>query len=131
VDAVMSRFYDRRVAYVGDAAHATSPQLGQGTNLALADAACLCEKLSAHRDLDLALRAYSAARESTTRFYQWSSRWLTPLFQSELAWLSPLRDRSFPLLARIPRLHREMLRTLAGQKSGFLASRPALPEPVQ
>ncbi len=38
-DVVMPRWHAHRVAVLGDAAHATSPQLGQGCNLALCDAA--------------------------------------------------------------------------------------------
>ncbi|MGC4093743.1 MAG: NAD(P)/FAD-dependent oxidoreductase [Polyangiaceae bacterium] len=122
MDAVMSRFYDRRVAYVGDAAHATSPQLGQGTNLALVDAATLAVCLSSEPDLGAALGSYSTARADTSRFYQWASRWLTPVFQSDLTWLGPVRDAVFPTLCRIPPLHREMLLTLAGHKRGFFAA---------
>ena len=50
----------RNVVYLGDAAHATSPQLGQGCNLALWDAMVLdeCSRRD-ERDLARALDAYS------------------------------------------------------------------------
>ena len=35
----------RRLAVIGDAAHSTSPQLGQGANMALLDAAALSHAL--------------------------------------------------------------------------------------
>jgi kynurenine 3-monooxygenase len=50
---------------MGDAAHATSPSIGQGMNTALADAAALDELLDAHGDerlLDRVLPAFSEER---------------------------------------------------------------------
>ena len=48
---------------MGDAAHATSPQIGQGMNTALADAAVLDELLDKYNDdLDVVLPAFSKER---------------------------------------------------------------------
>jgi 2-polyprenyl-6-methoxyphenol hydroxylase-like FAD-dependent oxidoreductase len=120
VDGVMHRFSDGRVAFVGDAAHSTSPQLGQGTNLALVDAAILADALADDDDVVRALARYSQARRAHVDFYQVASRWLTPLFQSDLGWLGALRDRLFPLLLGLPLMRAQMLRTLAGGRRGFL-----------
>jgi 2-polyprenyl-6-methoxyphenol hydroxylase-like FAD-dependent oxidoreductase len=125
VDAVMRPLHDGRVVYAGDAAHATSPQLGQGTNLALVDAAVLADALAAEDDVGRALRRFSRARAAHLRFYQVASRWLTPFFQSDRGWLAPLRDRLFPLAMRVPLLHIEMVRTLCGIKRGLF--HPSLP----
>ena len=52
-----------RLLIMGDAAHGTSPSIGQGMNIALADAAALDELLDAHTDaLDQVLPAFSEAR---------------------------------------------------------------------
>jgi len=128
VDGVMRRVFEGRVVYVGDAAHATSPQLGQGTNLALCDAAALADALAPGDGVEAALRRYARARRAHTRFYQVASRWLTPFFQSDLAWLGPLRDRLFPLALRLPFLHDEMVRTLCGIKRGLLHKSLPLPQ---
>ena len=44
-DVVMPRWHTGRVVVIGDAAHAMSPQLGQGANLALIDAQVLAASL--------------------------------------------------------------------------------------
>ena len=99
-----------------------SPQLGQGCNLALADAEALAEALAAHDRLDDALAAYSRARRGALAFYQQATRWLTPLFQSDDVALGPLRDLLFPVLSRAPILERRMLESMAGLSTGWLAA---------
>jgi len=47
---------------VGDAAHATSPRLGQGPNLALMDALVLAESVSARATIADALALYEVSR---------------------------------------------------------------------
>lgn len=52
---------------MGDAAHAMSPNLGQGANQALEDAAALCALLSKQPDLSSALRHYDRLRRPRTQ----------------------------------------------------------------
>ncbi|MEQ8702041.1 MAG: NAD(P)/FAD-dependent oxidoreductase, partial [Bauldia litoralis] len=110
------------LAVIGDAAHAMSPQLGQGANLALVDALFLGEALAGARadTVDGALRRYDRARRGHVRFYQRASRWLTPMFQSERRFAGLLRDWSFPLVQRLPVLRSEAGAVLAGTKRGWL-----------
>ncbi|HET9449946.1 MAG TPA: NAD(P)/FAD-dependent oxidoreductase, partial [Aggregicoccus sp.] len=64
------RFADGRRVLVGDAAHAMAPNLGQGANSALVDAAVLLDELQQAPDLDEALRRYDARRRPAVRWVQ-------------------------------------------------------------
>ncbi|MDB4944716.1 MAG: Oxidoreductase [Labilithrix sp.] len=119
-DVVMHRWATRSVVYLGDAAHATSPQLGQGCNLALWDAMVLADCLAAEeRDVACALDAYSRARRDHLAFYQLVTRLLTPFFQGDEPLHGTLRDLGMPLLARIPLFERIMTLSMLGVIDGF------------
>lgn len=107
----------RRLAIIGDAAHSTSPQLGQGANMALLDAAALANALRSSRDLPLALDAYASARRLHVRLFQALSLFLTPFYQSDSTVVPMLRDRLVATAAKIP----PMPWLLAGMVSGVLA----------
>jgi len=129
-DVRMKRWHGDRIVFIGDAAHATSPQLGNGANLALVDAFVLAGCLADAPDVATALPAYSRARRHHLGHYQRMSRLLTPLFQSRSGVLGWLRDRLMPLADRIGPAHRLMVKTMAGHERGLVARRPlALPPP--
>jgi 2-polyprenyl-6-methoxyphenol hydroxylase-like FAD-dependent oxidoreductase len=120
-DVVFKQWHAGNVVFIGDAAHATSPQLGQGSNLALVDALVLSECLAAQPDnVELALVAYSERRRAHLGFYQRMTRWLTPFFQSHSTALGLVRDLTFPIGARLPFLREQMVATMCGGKLGFL-----------
>jgi 2-polyprenyl-6-methoxyphenol hydroxylase-like FAD-dependent oxidoreductase len=125
LDVVMREFHRGPLVIIGDAAHATSPQLGQGTNLALLDASVLAACLAREPDVERALRRFSNERRAHVRFYAFASRWLTPVFQSDRRFVGHLRDALFPHLVRFPLLEQAMLATLAGVKRGV--ARRSLP----
>jgi 2-polyprenyl-6-methoxyphenol hydroxylase-like FAD-dependent oxidoreductase len=107
---------------IGDAAHCTSPQLGQGANMGLLDAATLADAIASSHDLGIALDAYATARRRHVRFYQWASRWFTPLFQSDSIAAAWLRDVAMPAARLLPWSRKETVRTLAGLKTGIFAA---------
>lgn len=113
-DVRMHHWHGEGVVILGDAAHAMSPQLGQGVNLALADAACLARCVE-RLDLEDALPRYTKMRRLALGYYQLSTRSLTPLFQSDLEWLEPYRSLFFRVSQRIGPARRMMTRTMAGQ----------------
>ncbi len=63
-----------RAVLVGDAAHAMTPNMGQGAAMGLEDAAVLVELLGQGRDLTDTLSAYRQRREPRVRWVQAQSR---------------------------------------------------------
>jgi 2-polyprenyl-6-methoxyphenol hydroxylase-like FAD-dependent oxidoreductase len=118
-DVVMRDPWRGRVVHIGDAAHGMSPQLGQGVNMALLDAQALADALAAHADPAAARSDYLRRRARHVAVYQFLSRWLTPLFQSDAQRLAPLRDACFGPLGPPPLAKRQMLKILAGAKRGW------------
>ncbi|MBU59650.1 MAG: hypothetical protein CL543_12280 [Alcanivorax sp.] len=119
-DVIMRRWGAGRLGFLGDAAHAMSPQLGQGANMALLDAREIAAAVAASADWPAAWARYHRARRGGIRFYQRMSRWLTPAFQSHGRLVPAARDALFPAMDRVPWLRREMARTTAGLKTGFM-----------
>ena len=118
-DVVHKRWFDGRAVLLGDSAHAMSPQLGQGANMALLDARALCQAIDAHKDIDAALTAYDQARREHVGIYQFISRWLTPLFQSDSATAALLRDWCMYPVGRVPGIKGQTLKVLAGVQKGL------------
>jgi 2-polyprenyl-6-methoxyphenol hydroxylase-like FAD-dependent oxidoreductase len=113
--ATLRRAYRGRLVAIGDAAHATSPHLGQGANLALLDADALADALSLDAPLAERLVAYDRRRRWQNRRYALLSRALSPFFQSDLAWLGPARDVALPAMTAVPPIRFVMERVLAGR----------------
>jgi salicylate hydroxylase len=110
--------YASRLAVIGDAAHATSPQLGQGANMGLLDAAALADAMVSTDDLGAALARYARARRWHVRLYQALGAVLTPFYQSDSALLPLLRDRAFGVISAMPGGGRLLASLVAGQWLG-------------
>ena len=63
-----------RVQLIGDAAHASTPFMGQGGAMAMQDAVVLAEALAAHNTLEAALTGFGEARFPVCAFVQDVSR---------------------------------------------------------
>lgn len=109
----LRRPYAAALAHIGDAAHRTSPQLGQGANMALLDAYAL--SLALRREpVEDALPAYAAMRRWHRRGYQAMSRLLTPMYQSHSRALPWLRNALLAPSSRFPGIRSVLTHVVAG-----------------
>ncbi len=106
--------YSQRIAFIGDAAHATSPQLGQGANMALLDAKALTAALTHAQTIDAALQDYARLRRMHVRLFQAASLSLTPLYQSDSVVFPWIRDTFFQPVSKLPFAARLMTSLGAG-----------------
>lgn len=116
---VMPCWSNESIVFLGDAAHPTSPHLGQGVNLALEDAACFTDALADCEDFSAACDRFTQQRRAKLRYYQTVTRMLTPFFQSGSSVLAFGRDVALPLMPRLPVVGPMMVRTLCGVKRGW------------
>lgn len=110
----MKRPAGRRLAVIGDAAHSTSPQLGQGANMALLGAAALSHALARTQNIEAALEAYARARRWHVRVFQALSLAFTPFYQSDSTALPFIRDRLVATIAKIPPVPQLLASMVAG-----------------
>ena len=101
------------IVFVGDSAHATSPQLGQGANMALLDARALALALECE-SIEAALDRYVGLRRWHVRLYQALSYAFTPFYQSDSIVLPLLRDFMVAFVARVPPAPRFLAAMVAG-----------------
>ncbi|MGL4421393.1 MAG: FAD-dependent oxidoreductase [Gemmataceae bacterium] len=116
----MPKAFDQQTLFIGDAAHAMSPHLGQGMNLALADGWAVGTALAAAPTPYAGFQEFQKLRRPIVNYYSAISFFLSPFFQSDVAFLGWGRDLTLPLLPLIPGVRRQMLMTVAGLKGGFL-----------
>lgn len=106
--------YGHRLAIIGDAAHSTSPQLGQGANMALLDARALIHALQQSDTPEQALPRYAASRRRHVRTFQAMSAMFTPFYQSDSVWLPWVRDQLAARLSVVPPAPQMLARMVAG-----------------
>jgi 2-polyprenyl-6-methoxyphenol hydroxylase-like FAD-dependent oxidoreductase len=106
--------------HIGDAWHSTSPQLGQGANMALLDAWALAAALREQPSVEAALRRAVALRRFHVRLYQALSALFTPAYQSDSRLLPWIRDRIVPPFGRLWPATRIQAEMVAGTFGGPL-----------
>jgi 2-polyprenyl-6-methoxyphenol hydroxylase-like FAD-dependent oxidoreductase len=119
----LRQWHDDKALFIGDAAHAMSPHLGQGINLALVDAWRLAACVREAPDPPAAFAAFRRRQRAYVRYYATITYLLSPFFQSDWRILGWGRDRVLPWLSCVPFVKHQMLLTVAGLKGGFLKGR--------
>ncbi|PAP75051.1 FAD-dependent monooxygenase [Rubrivirga marina] len=113
-----------RITLLGDAAHPSTPNLGQGAGLALEDAAVLADRLGSTRDGLAALRDYEAARSGRTAAVVRRSRRVGALMQAS----NPVAVAARTLLLRLTPPRAVLAQTArVGAYDAFRDEPPSLP----
>lgn len=118
-DVILKKYHAENLVFIGDSAHCTSPQLGQGANLALSDAYILSQCIMENSNLNNALESFTNIRKDHLKFYQSASRLLTPFFQSDSVLFPKLRTLLCGASAKIPFTRKYAAKVLCGIKSGI------------
>ncbi len=118
----LPRWNEGPVLFLGDSAHGTSPQLGQGANLGLLDAHALGRSLAEANDLSQAMDLFVRRRGPPSRFYRNASHLLTPFFQSDHEWLAIPRDLALSRACQVPVVRPMLTSALAGLRRSWLSA---------
>ena len=110
----MKQPFAKRIVHVGDSAHSTSPQLGQGANMALLDAAALAKAVERSSSLDSALELYGSSRKWHVKVFQFLSLALTPFYQSDSVVIPAVRDILMNTVGRTPQMQRVLSAMISG-----------------
>ncbi len=112
-----ARYFDTRLALVGDAAHGVHPIAGQGLNLGLRDAQALLSLLAGAPDCGDAalLAAYQAARRPANMAMLLATDALDRLFSTSNPVLRLARDLGLAAVERMPGLKRRFMLTAMGE----------------
>jgi salicylate hydroxylase len=109
----------KRIFHIGDSWHCTSPQLGQGANMALIDAAAIASAIVKAGALEEVGPIYSHLRADHVALYQLLSRVFTPLYQSDSRALPIIRDAIIHNFARLPLARSLIANVVSGNLANF------------
>lgn len=100
----VGKWIDDRVIIMGDAAHPTTPNLGQGACQAIEDAYVMAESLKKHSNHRYAFARFSRLRKKRTAQIVLSSRRAGEISQQENPLMVPLRDFVFEAMVKSGRM---------------------------
>ena len=94
----LNRFAYNNVLLTGDAAHAVTPNLGQGACQAIEDMMVLHQEISVHKDLKTAFKSFEQRRLARTKFITETSRKMGAMAQSGNTLLMAIRNFLFRMI---------------------------------
>lgn len=103
--APIKKWYKGRIALIGDAAHATTPNLGQGGCQAIEDGYVIAQSLARHQQPDKAFETFQSIRYAKAK-YVVNTSW----------WLGQLTNLSSPLLINIRNAAIRLIPSFANKK---------------
>jgi 2-polyprenyl-6-methoxyphenol hydroxylase-like FAD-dependent oxidoreductase len=106
----LKRWWQGRIALVGDAAHAMTPNLGQGGAQAIEDAYVIADSLAQAPTPQEAFAAYARVRRARAQRIARTAWWFGKLAHLEAGWARALRN--WALLATPARIQRRQLTDL-------------------
>jgi 2-polyprenyl-6-methoxyphenol hydroxylase-like FAD-dependent oxidoreductase len=114
----LTRWYSSSIFLIGDAAHAMTPNYGQGANAAMVDAVVLTTLLARSRDDGMSLVDVGKAYEHIRRHFVAQTQAAAWRLGVAAQWTSPvamrLRDSAVRLLSQLQPLRRRDLLLVAG-----------------
>lgn len=96
----LNQFVFNNIVLIGDAAHATTPNLGQGACQAIEDAVILADEISKNSNLNLAFQMFEKRRLKRTRFIIETSQRIGKIAQTDNPLLIWLRNKLFRMLPK-------------------------------
>lgn len=88
----LGHFAYGRILLIGDAAHATTPNMGQGACQALEDVVVLCDEVSRRTNVEEASLRFEKRRLARTRYITETSWWIGKSAQLAHPWLIGFRN---------------------------------------
>ena len=106
--------FGSNIVFIGDSAHSTSPQLGQGANMALLDVFALTNALATAVDAQSAFASYAQTRRRHVQIYQAMSLIFTPFYQSDSSLYPLMRDNLVATASRLAPIQKLLANIVAG-----------------
>lgn len=92
------RWYNDQICLIGDAAHATTPNMGQGAGQAIEDAYCLAQAFGKYQTPKIAFSKFQAIRQKKVNHVIKTSRQVGQLAHWENTFVQKFRNRIFRML---------------------------------